>query len=67
MEKIKAFTEWCPNCNEEHDYTFMGRNVIYRCPNCNYAIISCSLCDMNKVDCSKGKLSKQTEKINNAF
>ena len=65
MERIKTFTEWCPNCRQEHDYQFKGKNIIYRCPHCNYAIISCSLCDMDKVDCTKCKASKQADKINN--
>jgi len=56
--------ELCPHCGREVELKAVMK--LQKCPNCHKQIIPCSLCDMDKVDCSKCKLSKR-QKIRNKF
>lgn len=44
----------CPWC--DHEVMLQAIYKIQQCPNCKRPIIPCSLCDMDKVDCTKCEL-----------
>lgn len=49
-------SELCPYC--EHEVELENKFESQQCPNCNKIILPCSLCDMDKVNCSKCPIEK---------
>lgn len=47
--------EWCDNCGQETEILDTGGN----CKHCGKHLLPCSLCDMDKVKCSKCKYELQ--------
>ncbi len=44
--------ELCPHCEEEVELDAV-KCKLQRCPNCGRMIKPCSMCDMDKCDCSR--------------
>jgi hypothetical protein len=61
MCKERFITEWCPNCCDEVKLDNEFRVQI--CPTCGKWILPCSMCDMDKVDCSKCKLCEEVNQL----
>lgn len=58
-----GFTEWCPDCENESDYTEkelikIQETHVCVCKHCGKTILACALCDTNEVNCSKCPFEK---------
>jgi len=51
--------EWCPKCDVE--VKLADKFEIQSCPNCGQEILPCSICDMDKNDCTECKLEAKRE------
>ena len=65
-EAEDTVTELCPFCEEEVELKAI-KYIPQKCPNCGKLIKACSLCDLNKVNCTACEKKYPTEAANESL